>query len=75
MNLGVGAYRTDDEKPYVFNVVKKVEKELLEDLLNGKIDKEYLPIDGLKSFIDNSLMNVAISVTCHRKCMYNITGQ
>ena len=46
MNLGVGAYRTDEEKPYVFNVVKTVEKELLEDLLAGKIDKEYLPIDG-----------------------------
>ena len=46
MNLGVGAYRTDEEKPYVFEVVKKVEKELLEDLLSGKIDKEYLPIDG-----------------------------
>ena len=50
MNLGVGAYRTDDEKPYVFNIVKKVEKEILDDLLNGKTDKEYLPIDGDATF-------------------------
>ena len=26
MNLGVGAYRTEEEKPYVFNIVKKVER-------------------------------------------------
>jgi aspartate/tyrosine/aromatic aminotransferase len=50
MNLGVGAYRTDDEKPYVFNIVKKVEKEILDDLLSGKTDKEYLPIDGDATF-------------------------
>jgi len=25
MNLGIGAYRDDDEKPYVFKVVRKVE--------------------------------------------------
>ncbi len=24
VNLGVGAYRDDNQKPYVFNVVKKV---------------------------------------------------
>jgi aspartate/tyrosine/aromatic aminotransferase len=26
VNLGVGAYRDDNEKPYVFNVVRKVEQ-------------------------------------------------
>ena len=26
VNLGVGAYRDDNEKPYVFNVVKKAEQ-------------------------------------------------
>lgn len=50
MNLGVGAYRTEEEKPYVFEVVKKVEKELYEDLMSGKINKEYLPIDGHAGF-------------------------
>lgn len=44
MNLGVGAYRDDNEKPYVFEVVRKVEKEILSD---ASLDKEYLPIEGL----------------------------
>jgi aspartate aminotransferase len=50
MNLGVGAYRTEEEKPYVFEVVKQVEKELYEDLIAGKLNKEYLPIDGHSGF-------------------------
>ena len=50
MNLGVGAYRTEEEKPYVFEVVKQVEKELYEELLSGKVNKEYLPIDGHAGF-------------------------
>ena len=32
LNLGVGAYRTNDLKPYVLNVVKKV---LLEFIISG----------------------------------------
>jgi aspartate/tyrosine/aromatic aminotransferase len=44
IDLGVGAYRTDEEKPYVFEVVKKVEKEIVND---STLNKEYLPIDGL----------------------------
>lgn len=31
LNLGIGAYRDDNEKPYVFEVVRKVEKELAND--------------------------------------------
>lgn len=42
VNLGIGAYRDDEGKPYPFNIVKKVEK-LMIDM---KLDKEYLPIDG-----------------------------
>jgi aspartate/tyrosine/aromatic aminotransferase len=54
MNLGVGAYRTDEEKPYVFEVVKKVEKELFEDLMSGKLNKEYLPIEGHAGYCEES---------------------
>ncbi len=50
MNLGVGAYRTEEEKPYVFEVVKQVEKELFDELMTGKQNKEYLPIDGHAGF-------------------------
>lgn len=47
MNLGVGAYRDDNEKPYPFKVVRKVDLQLAQDL---SVDKEYLPIDGLAQF-------------------------
>ena len=46
LNLGVGAYRTEELKPYVLNVVRKAEKRELERDEN----KEYLPIEGLASF-------------------------
>ncbi|MCO5574287.1 hypothetical protein L7F22_028069 [Adiantum nelumboides] len=46
LNLGVGAYRTEDLQPYVLNVVKKAEKLMLEKGDN----KEYLPIEGLAAF-------------------------
>ncbi|KAH6819768.1 aspartate aminotransferase 5 [Perilla frutescens var. hirtella] len=46
LNLGVGAYRTEDLQPYVLNVVKKAEKLMLE---RGE-NKEYLPIEGLAAF-------------------------
>ncbi|KAH7331029.1 hypothetical protein KP509_20G012700 [Ceratopteris richardii] len=46
LNLGVGAYRTEDLQPYVLNVVKKAEKLMLEKGEN----KEYLPIEGLAAF-------------------------
>lgn len=46
LNLGVGAYRTEELKPYVLEVVKTAEKAILERGDN----KEYLPIDGLPAF-------------------------
>lgn len=46
LNLGVGAYRTEELQPYVLNVVKKAELKMLEKGEN----KEYLPIDGLPAF-------------------------
>ncbi|OMJ94533.1 hypothetical protein SteCoe_2317 [Stentor coeruleus] len=50
VNLGVGAYRTDEAKPYVFKAVKEAEKRILAD---PTLNKEYLPMRGLDSF--NSL--------------------
>ena len=37
IDLGVGAYRTDEEKPYVFNVVKKIEQEIVNDPSLNKV--------------------------------------
>jgi aspartate/tyrosine/aromatic aminotransferase len=47
VNLGVGAYRTDDEKPYVFEVVQQAQKEIVDE----KQDKEYIPIDGHPGYV------------------------
>ncbi|KAF8078568.1 glutamic oxaloacetic transaminase AAT1 [Lyophyllum atratum] len=46
INLGVGAYRDGNGKPYVLGSVKKAE----EILNTTKPDKEYLPITGLAEF-------------------------
>ncbi|KAL7283530.1 hypothetical protein ACG7TL_002964 [Trametes sanguinea] len=47
VNLGVGAYRDDDSKPWVLPVVKKATEILLND---PTVDHEYLPITGLPEY-------------------------
>ena len=47
VNLGVGAYRDNDGKPFVFPVVRRAEQAIVAD---STLDKEYLPIDGLAEF-------------------------
>ncbi|KAG9119003.1 Aspartate aminotransferase, cytoplasmic [Ceratobasidium sp. 392] len=47
VNLGVGAYRDDDNKPWVLPVVKKATELLLND---PTLDHEYLPITGLPEY-------------------------
>ncbi len=50
VNLGIGVYRSSDLKPYVLTVVRKAEALLLEK----QLPKEYLPIDGDRSFTSHS---------------------
>lgn len=50
-NLGIGAYRTPEGKPYVLPIVHKVEQELAND---DKLNKEYFPIGGNPEFIANA---------------------
>ncbi|KAM7330240.1 aspartate aminotransferase, cytoplasmic [Alexandromys fortis] len=47
VNLGVGAYRTDDSQPWVLPVVRKVEQKIAND---SSLNHEYLPILGLAEF-------------------------
>jgi aspartate/tyrosine/aromatic aminotransferase len=47
VNLGVGAYRDENGKPFVFPVVKKAQLTIVND---DKIDMEYAPIDGDAAF-------------------------
>ncbi|KAJ3390112.1 Aspartate aminotransferase, cytoplasmic [Entophlyctis sp. JEL0112] len=51
INLGIGAYRDNDGKPWVLPVVRKVKERLLSD---PALNHEYLAIDGLRSFTDAS---------------------
>jgi aspartate aminotransferase len=46
LNLGVGAYRTEELQPYVLEVVKKAEQRMMDKAEN----KEYLGMDGLPAF-------------------------
>lgn len=46
MNLGVGAYRDDNNKPFVLESVRKAE----EVISRKKLDKEYLGITGSPDF-------------------------
>jgi aspartate/tyrosine/aromatic aminotransferase len=50
LNLGVGAYRTNDGKPLVLDVVKKAEQMVTDKLSDDSFNIEYLPIDGLPAF-------------------------
>lgn len=47
IDLGVGAYRTDEEKPYIFNIVKKIEKEIVNDQTLNKV--KYFSYLGISS--------------------------
>uniref|UniRef100_A0A1J3HNB0 Aspartate aminotransferase n=1 Tax=Noccaea caerulescens TaxID=107243 RepID=A0A1J3HNB0_NOCCA len=47
LNLSTGAYRTEEGKPLVLEVVRRAEQQLANDLSR---DKEYLPLDGLADF-------------------------
>lgn len=46
INLGVGAYRDDNGKPYVLPCVRKAE----EKVRAKNLDKEYAPISGTAEF-------------------------
>jgi len=46
INLGVGAYRDDNGKPFILASVREAEKRLFEK----NLDHEYLPIAGLAQF-------------------------
>jgi hypothetical protein len=50
INLGVGAYRDDNGKPFVLPSVREAEKRILE----RNVDHEYAPIQGNDLFISLS---------------------
>lgn len=52
INLGVGAYRTGEGKPWPLPVVKAAEKLIVADT---SLNKEYLPSTGLPEFVSASI--------------------
>ena len=52
VNLGIGAYRTDEGQPYVLPVVTKVETMMAAD---KSLNHEYLPIEGLHDMSKGSI--------------------
>lgn len=51
INLGVGAYRDDNGKPYVLPSVLQAENVILKK----NLDKEYAPISGISNFCDEAI--------------------
>eukprot|EP01083_Nonionella_stella_P075282 204587_1 len=51
VNLSIGAYRTDEGKPFVLDVVRKAEQIIVDE----NIEMEYLPILGSASFLSKVL--------------------
>lgn len=47
VNLGVGSYKNEELKPYILPSVIQAEQQIF----NKKINKEYLPIDGLQDLV------------------------
>ena len=54
VSLGVGAYRTDEGKPWILPVVKKASHQLADDVEAENINHEYLPVLGHDSFAANA---------------------
>jgi len=50
VSLGVGAYRTDEGKPWVLPVVKKAESYLAQQVNVDLLNHEYLPVLGMETF-------------------------
>lgn len=51
VDLGIGAYRDDNAKPWILPVVKKADEVLRKD---PDLNHEYLPIAGLPNFTQPS---------------------
>ena len=50
INLGVGAYRDGNGRPYVLPAVREAEARVVA----AKLDKEYAPITGVPSFVEHA---------------------
>jgi len=64
INLGVGAYRDDNGKPYVLPSVREAEQRIVD----AKMDHEYAGIGGIKEFVDHSMKFAYGDLPLNRVC-------
>ena len=50
VNLGIGAYRDENGKPYVFPVVQRAQEAVQKKIANRELDFEYSTITGDQTF-------------------------
>jgi aspartate aminotransferase len=55
VNLAQGAYRDGDGKPFVLSSVVKAERRVLQQLAEGRTNKEYLGSEGNPDFLGASI--------------------
>lgn len=65
VNLGIGAYKDAQGKSYILSCVKKAEAALI----SKELSKEYLPIEGLSSFIKS-----ASELICGKNAIDELNG-
>ena len=66
----MGAYRDEQERPYVFSSVTKAERLLLEAGNN----KEYLPVTGLPAFTVRLVLRRSRLCSNKRNCIVSTTA-
>lgn len=60
INLSIGAYQDEEGRPVVFDAVREAEKTIFEN----QMDKEYLPIEGDREYIEATLRLVLGESPC-----------
>ena len=55
VNVGIGAYRTDEGKPFVLSCVREAEGILAAQMASGELNQEYSGIAGCPEFVGNSI--------------------
>ena len=71
VNLGIGAYRTNEGKPYVLPVVTKVEEMMAAD---RTLNHEYLPIEGLQALSEGAtklILGMGLRLPIYKQLLTN----
>lgn len=66
VNLGIGVFRTDEDKPYILKCVQKAE----EKILKKRMDKEYSPVAGFEIF-----KKLSMDFTFGKSSVFNKPGR